>query len=177
MGLESDIPDFWGWFYIEQILLFIFMFELLVRLRRQGRSFFIDKHDWVWNSLDFIIVAGAILDAYLLPLIGFCMELLGRQKSSSGNLGQIMMMLRMARLLRMLRLIRLIKSIPPLYVLVQGIAKAMQGMAWVVVLTVLLLYICALLAVKLIGHGLLFPGGKAPEDIQGLFPCIALAIP
>jgi len=170
MGLECDIPDFAGWFYVEQTLLFIFMFELLVRLKRHGWHFFTSKHDWVWNWLDFIIVSGAVLDAYLLPLLSFVMSLMGKSLGSSGNIGQIMMMLRMARLLRILRLIRLIKSIPKLYVLIQGIAQAMQGMAWVVVLTLLLLYIVALLAVKLIGHGLIFSDGKVPTEVENLFP-------
>lgn len=170
MGFESDNPHWWGWFYVEQALLFIFMFELAIRLKRKGWHFFVDKHDWMWNNLDFVIVGGAMLDAYMLPLISFCMALMGHKQGTGGSLGEIMMMLRMARLLRILRLIRLIKNIGPLYVLIQGIAKAMQGMAWVVVLTALLLYICGLLAVKLIGHGLLFPGGKVPPDIEGLFP-------
>merc|ERR1719359_2044538 len=102
-----------------------------------------------------------MIDAYLLPMVGLVETLMGRSASRRPNIGQVMMMLRLARLLRILRLARLIKSIPPFYVLIQGIAKAMQGMVWVVVLTALLLYICALLGVKLIGHGLAF-GGQAP---------------
>jgi len=170
MGLETDMPQFWGWFYVEQILLMIFMFELAVRLKRWGFQFFRTSNpDVIWNWLDFTIVAGGMTDAYLLPMVELVQTLLGNNSSKKLDIGEAMMMLRLARLLRILRLARLIKSIPPLYVLIQGIAKAMQGMVWVVVLTALLIYICALLGVKLIGHGLAF-GGNPPPAMAKVFP-------
>jgi len=171
MGLETDIPDFWGWFYVEQILLMIFMFELSARLKMWGFGFFTNGANLIWNWLDFIIVGGGMVDAYLIPMYALVQVLMGGSSSDKPDIGQVMMMLRLARLLRILRLARLIKSIPPLYVLIQGIAKAMQGMVWVVVLTALLLYICALLGVKLVGHGLVF-GGKehVPGDMAEVFP-------
>mmetsp|Transcript_108041 Transcript_108041/g.300432 ORF Transcript_108041/g.300432 Transcript_108041/m.300432 type:complete len:316 (+) Transcript_108041:3-950(+) len=52
------------------------------------------------------------------------------------------------------------KHIRPLYTLIIGVVKAMQGMSWVMVLTVTVLYIAALLGVKLVGpRGLLTAGG------------------
>merc|ERR1719487_1575084 len=97
--------------------------------------------------------------------------MMGQKSSGSGNLGQAMMMLRMARLLRILRLVRLVKNIPPLFTLIVGILQAMQGMAWVLVLTGVLLYAFALLSVRLIGHGLIF-GGKAPDEVAAIFPSV-----
>merc|ERR1719506_2630079 len=85
------------------------------------------------------------------------------------DVGELMTTLRMARLLRILRLVRLVKSIPPLFTLIVGILQAMQGMAWVLVLTAVFLYAFALLAVRLIGHGLLF-GGRAPPEVAAIFP-------
>jgi len=71
--------------------------------------------------------------------------------------------------------VKLIQKIKPLYTLVVGIAEAMQGMGWVVMLTVVWLYMGALCFVKLVGHGLVF-GGNAPEDIKQLFPNVPSAM-
>merc|ERR1712216_283245 len=125
--------------------------------------------DVVWNLLDFTIVAGGIVDQWLMPAIALVKVLMGEKSGGHGNMGQIMTMLRMARLLRILRLVRLIKSIPPLYTLVVGIVEAFQGMMWVMVLTVLVLYVFSLLGVKLVGHGLLF-GGTTPPSCSHVFP-------
>jgi voltage-gated sodium channel len=173
MGMESDFPSFFMWFYIEQLLLVIFSFELATRLKHFGCEFFYHKTDIGWNLLDFTIVVGGIIDQWMMPTIAFIKFLMGEKQGGSGNLGQVMMMLRMARLLRILRLVRLVKNIPPLYTLVVGIVQAMQGMMWVLVLTFVLLYAFALLGVKLVGHGLAFPGSDgAPEDVMCVFPSV-----
>lgn len=170
MSFESDFPDFFGWFYVEQVLLVIFSFELTVRLRRWQCYFFYHETDLVWNWLDFVIVFGGIIDQWLMPFFAMVQELLGVEAEKGGsNMGQIMTTLRMARLLRILRLVRLVKNIPPLFTLIVGIMQAMQGMAWVLVLTAVFLYAAALLSVRLVGHGLMF-GGQAPPDVADIFP-------
>merc|ERR1740138_520441 len=101
---------------------------------------------------------------------------MGIESGNHGHqMGQIMTTLRLARLLRILRLVRLVKNIPPLYTLIVGILQAMQGMAWVLVLTAVFLYAFALLAVRLIGHGLVF-GGRAPPEIAEIFPTVPQAM-
>jgi len=171
MSFESDYPDFFGWFYVEQILLCIFSFELLVRLRFAGFKFFYDKHDFAWNWLDFVIVCGGIVDEWMMPLITLAQKLAGVQHTAKLDVGEITQTLRMARLLRILRLVRLVKNVPPLFTLIVGILQAMQGMAWVLVLTAVFLYAFALLGVRLIGHGLLF-GGRAPDEVAAIFPSV-----
>lgn len=161
MGFEADAPDFFLWFYVEQVLLLIFSFELLVRLRFAGFAFFCQNV--VWNWLDFVIVWGGIVDQWMMPSIALVKEMMGMEASSGGNMGQIMTMLRLARLLRILRLVRLVKNIKPLFNLVAGIMQAMQGMGWVLLLTLVTLYTFALLGVRLIGHGLVF-GGNPPVE-------------
>lgn len=170
MGLEIEIPAFSGWFYVEQTLLVIFTFELLCRLKNFGCAFFYGG-DIIWNWLDFIIVMGGIVDQWLMPAIDLIKMLMGQPTGGKGSLGQVMMMLRMARLLRILRLVRLVKNIPPLFQLVVGIANSMQGMVWVVVLTVVILYAMSLLGVKLIGRGLLL-GPDADPEVMAVFPNI-----
>merc|ERR1712187_523922 len=47
----------------------------------------------------------------------------------------------------------------------------MQGMMWVLALTAVILYVFSLLAVKLIGHGLIFGGpDHVPDGMEGIFP-------
>jgi len=173
MGLEADIPDFFLWYYVEQLLLVIFTFELLVRLRHSGCEFFFSTSDLIWNWLDFIIVFGGIVDQWLMPMISVVDHLMGEEEiGQSDSMGQVMTILRMARLLRILRLVRLVKSIPPLYTLIVGIVQAMQGMGWVLVLTTVLLYAFALLGVKLVGHGLLFGGAPVDAAVTQIFPTV-----
>jgi len=111
----------------------------------------------------------------MIPAIALIQHLMGQEGGHNGNVGQIMMLLRMARLLRILRLVRLVKNIPPLFNLIVGIAQAMQGMMWVVILTVVLLYAIALVGVKTIGHGMVL-GPGAPEEVKGVFPNVCDSI-
>jgi voltage-gated sodium channel len=176
IGMECDMSELWVWVYVEHSLLLIFSFELLVRLKVLGLGFFLGQEDIVWNWLDFIIVLGGIVDSWLMPFIGFVKETMGiGGGAKNSNVGQFMMLLRMARLLRILRLVRLVHSIPPLYQLILTIATAMQGMLWVFILSVIVLYIFALLAVRLISHGIIF-GGEAPPEVAEIFPSVPQAI-
>eukprot|EP00746_Dinoflagellata_sp_MGD_P015708 gnl/MRDRNA2_/MRDRNA2_135022_c0_seq1.p1 gnl/MRDRNA2_/MRDRNA2_135022_c0~~gnl/MRDRNA2_/MRDRNA2_135022_c0_seq1.p1 ORF type:complete len:727 (+),score=129.43 gnl/MRDRNA2_/MRDRNA2_135022_c0_seq1:207-2387(+) len=170
MGFETDVPDFWGWFYVEQVFLVIYTFELLTRIQLKGCSFFCDG-DYFWNYMDFSIVVGGILDQWLLPTITFFRTVLTGRPADAIQLGQAIVLLRMARLLRILRLVRLVKGIPPLFKLMQGVISSMQGMTWVFVLTVVVLYAFSILAVRLIGQGIIF-GGTAPDEAKGVFPSV-----
>merc|ERR1719502_1450147 len=107
----------------------------------------------------------------MMPGIKLVQALMGVKETESLDVGELMTTLRMARLLRILRLVRLVKNIPPLFTLIVGILQAMQGMAWVLVLTAVFLYAFALLSVRLIGHGLIF-GGKAPDEVAAIFPSV-----
>jgi len=168
LGVESDIEDWGGFFYVEQLLLMIFTFELAVRLKRGRLHFFYHSSDWPWNWLDFIIVVGGIVDQWMMPAVSLVRHLMGQHVVHEGHMGLAMSMLRMARLLRILRLMRLIKSIQPLYKLAVGIMQAMQGMMWVMCLTIVVLYAFALLGVRLIRDGLIFDG-VVPLDVQQIF--------
>eukprot|EP00928_Gymnodinium_smaydae_P023849 TRINITY_DN19515_c0_g3_i1.p1 TRINITY_DN19515_c0_g3~~TRINITY_DN19515_c0_g3_i1.p1 ORF type:complete len:688 (+),score=206.52 TRINITY_DN19515_c0_g3_i1:272-2335(+) len=171
MSFEADYADLVIWYYLEQILLVIFAFELAVRLRLYGLKFWCGGEGLVWNYMDFTIVIGGIVDSWLMPMVGFFQVLLGGTASKSGKMGQIMNLLRTARLLRILRLVRLVRGIPPLFLLIIGIVEAMRGMFWVLVLTSVVLYVFGLLSVKLLGHGLVFGGPEStPEVIKNTFP-------
>merc|ERR1719329_375008 len=87
------------------------------------------------------------------------------------------MLVRVLRLMRILRLLRLVKAVRPLFVLVSGVVAALQGIAWVLVLAVVLLYALAIIATRIIGHGLFslvpegftMPFATVPESMFTLF--------
>merc|ERR1711933_453651 len=63
---------------------------------------------------------------------------------------------------------RLMRSVKPLYRLMIGVMEALQGMQWVMVMTIVLLYAAAIVFTSLIGHGYLY-GGDPPEEAVELF--------
>lgn len=173
LGLETDYP--WdGWFWSEQVMLIIFFFEIAVRLKRWGMNFFVHPEDWAWNNLDFLIVAGGVVDQWMMPIIAMVESLVaGHEIQHSTKLGHLIQLLRLMRIVRILRLVRLVRAVRPLYKLMTGVIEAVQGMQWVMILTVLLLYAFSLLATRLVGHGLLFGGlSHAPKGTRELFPSV-----
>lgn len=171
MGLQEDNPNLAIWVYADNLVLALFMFELSARLVHYGCSYFCDE-DWVVNWIDFIIVVGGALDLWLIPMYGFICEFTGAQKPNHDELSQAMKMLRLLRLIRLLRLFRLVKGIPPLFELLTGIVDAMQSMGWILLLTVVSIYLVALVSMKLVGiRGLLLPD-DVPSDVRNTFPSI-----
>jgi len=154
IGLETDMADFWAWFYVEQSLLIFFVFELVMRLCRNGIMYFKHEDDWVWNLLDFGIVASGVIDQWGMPII----EAYSGKKGH--HVGVVFMLMRMLRLLRIVRLFRLVKVIRPLFQLAQGVLEALQGMFWVLVMMIMTLYAAAILCTRFIGHG-----AALPDDI------------
>ncbi|CAK9019327.1 Muscle calcium channel subunit alpha-1 (MDL-alpha-1) [Durusdinium trenchii] len=172
MGCETDI-DWGGWLVFENFLLCIYVFELVVRLKRLGREFFsCDSPDIVWNLLDLAIVVSSAGDSWLVPLInvvrksfqGPVQDHATSTKAHGVNVGQLMMLMRLLRLLRILRLAKLVKSVRPLYILVVSVTAAVQGVVWVLVLTVVTLYAMGILTTRLIGHKMIF---NADQDRAG----------
>eukprot|EP00931_Biecheleriopsis_adriatica_P044464 TRINITY_DN25436_c0_g3_i2.p1 TRINITY_DN25436_c0_g3~~TRINITY_DN25436_c0_g3_i2.p1 ORF type:complete len:694 (+),score=109.66 TRINITY_DN25436_c0_g3_i2:80-2083(+) len=173
MGFETDY-DWSGWKVIENILLVIYVFELLVRLKRLGMHFFsFDNPDIVWNLLDLVIVCSSAGDSWVMAIVEVARATMltheansPDQKKTEGakmNLGQVMMLMRLLRLLRILRLAKLVKSIRPLFILVACISAAIQGVVWVLVLTMVTLYAMGILTTRLIGHKLLF---EEPDEVD-----------
>jgi hypothetical protein len=163
MSLELDIP--WGgWACVENVLQIIYTFELSLRLKRQGCYFFVDVHNLIWNYLDSIMVAGGMLDLWLMPAIGAIQGLITGHHAThnSGPMMQVLRMLKIMRILRVLRLVRLLKMIKPLYVLLMGVMESVRAMQWVLVLTFLTLYACSIVFTNLVGKGLM--GGPVSDE-------------
>lgn len=164
MGIETDVKSP-IWEPIDDLILGFFVFEVAVKMRRQGLQFFISE-GWIWNVLDFFIVVFGVVDQWLLNL---WMVLVrgGRHRS---KLGDVLLLIRMLRLLRILRLLRLVKAVRPLYLLALGVMEAMQSMFWVLVLTLVSLYTVGILMTRVVGHGAMADDtNEIPEVTQGLF--------
>jgi len=178
MGMETDI-NWKGWFFFEQVFLTIYVFELAVRMKRFGSSFFsCSNNDVVWNILDFMIVISSSIDSWVLPAITAVVRYTTgvRQSDHHGggmSFGQAMMLMRMLRLMRILRLVKLVKAVRPLYILVTSILVALQGVAWVLVLTVVVLYAMGIVSTRLIGHGMLFAAdAHVPDHVLAPFKTV-----
>lgn len=169
MGVEMENEDWFLWTYFNNVFLLIYSVELWARLKLAGIANFFWGNSWrelFWNYLDFVIVFIATVCLWIAPMVSEVMFRLGYHHLPDGRLKQLMTVLRVVRLFRILRLAELVKSIPPLYILVIGIARALQGMGWVMLLTACVLYFCALLGVKFIGEGWMLPDNS--EDIDAV---------
>jgi len=164
-GIEADFPAWGGWIYIENLFLVIFLFELAVRLRFRRLSFF-NSSDWAFNWLDFFIVLGGMLNMWALPCASLIGSLMGRDFDASAGFGEALRFLRLFRLVRLLRLVRLVRSLPPLFNLLVGILRAMQGMLWIGILTLVSIYVLALLCIKLVGPRGLVMNDSVPDEVQ-----------
>jgi Ca2+-binding EF-hand superfamily protein len=167
IGLETDIESpIWQW--VEEALLCFFVFELSARLCRHGCGFFTHEDDWVWNLLDFSIVASGVADTWVMPLIEVLKtKLHSKHAKHAHHVGVVFMLMRMLRLLRIVRLFRLVKIVRPLYQLAQGVLEALQGMFWVLVMLVMTVYAAAILCTRFIGHGMAIPKEiRDDEEVQ-----------
>jgi len=167
MGLELTYEGLAIWAFLESVLLMIYVFELLVRVRRRRCRFFCssDGGDVLWNWLDLVIVLGGVFDMWVTPVVNEVSAAMGGEQHDS-QVSSVLSLMRIARLARLLRLVRLVRSIPPLYLLAVGIAEAMRGMFWVLVLTMGVLYICALLGVQLVGGGWALPSSLTAGEVR-----------
>ncbi|MDZ4186327.1 MAG: ion transporter [Desulfuromonadales bacterium] len=125
LGLETSpviLERFGAFLYLfDRAVLGIFVVELLLRFYVYRRHFFRDP----WRVFDFLIVAIA-----LMPATGSFTVL---------------------RALRVLRVLRLISMVPSMRGVVSALLTAMPGMASVIGLMALVLYVSAVMATKLFG--------------------------
>jgi voltage-gated sodium channel len=133
---------------LDQIVLWIFVAEALLKIGAEGRRpwrYFSDP----WNVFDFAIVA-----ACFLPV---------------GT--QYVVVLRLARLLRVLKLVR---ALPRLQVLVRALLKSIPSMAYVGLLLMLLFYVYAVAGTFLFGHNDPVHFGNLQSSMLSLFQTVTL---
>lgn len=157
MALELNYEHWGFWPLIENVLLLVYVLELMAKMKFQGLSFFTGPNDLTWNYIDLVIIVGAIFDLWTFPMLQYLGPLFGREEgeasSTGGAAGSFARLLRLMRLLRILRLVKLLKKIPPLYRVLAGIMDSMKAMQWVLVLTAMVLYAMAIFWTTVVGQG------------------------
>ncbi len=123
LGLETS-PAFYDRYFTvlaatEWAIITVFTVEILVRIAAHGKAFFRDP----WNWFDFVIVAVALVPA-----------------SES---------LSILRLFRFLRVLRLISVVPSMRRVVSALFTAIPGLASILVLLLLSLYVAAVIGEQL----------------------------
>jgi voltage-gated sodium channel len=126
LGLETSkaVTDRFGGVLhvLDQIILAVFVIELLGRIALQRLAFFRDG----WNIFDFLVIGISVAPA-----------------SDAFSV---------LRALRVLRLLRLVTVVPSLRRVVSGLIGALPGMGSIVMLIGLIYYVCAVMAVNLFGE-------------------------
>ncbi len=129
---------------LDEIVLAIFVAELLAKLFAFGRRFFTNG----WNIFDFVIVGIA-----LVP--------------SSGDLTVL-------RALRILRVLRLVAIVPSMRKVVMALMTAIPGVTSVIALLVLVYYVFAVMVTKLYGKAFPDWFGTVGESMYSLFQIMTL---
>ncbi|WP_061291153.1 ion transporter [Herbidospora cretacea] len=124
---------------VDHVALAIFTVELAARLYAYRRSFFADP----WNWFDAIIVVIA-----LVPAAGPASVL---------------------RSLRILRALRLVSTVPSMRRVVGALLTAVPGMASIIGLLVLMIYVSAVIATKLFGEVVPERFDELPDSLFTLF--------
>jgi len=105
------------------------------------------------------------MDLWLIPLVHFLQDLFNGDEEVKQNstLKGVFKVLTLMRLVRVLRLVKLLKMVKPLYRLLLGVMESVRAMQWVIVLTFLTLYACAVVFTNLVGKGLVTDGEISPK--------------
>jgi len=114
-----------------------------------------------------MVVCGA-MDLWLIPLVHGIQRFIfgGLDANENHSLTGFFKVLTLMRLFRVLRLVKLLKMVKPLYRLLLGVLESVRAMQWVIVLTFLTLYACAVVFTNLVGKGLVTEGEISKEALQ-----------
>ena len=129
---------------IDNIILVVFVIEILIKLSAYGFSFFKNG----WNIFDFSIVAIAVLPA-------------------SGALAIL-------RSLRIFRSLRLIKNVPKLRFIVESLFHSLPSLVWIFVLLALVFYVFSVIGTKLFGADYPHWFGNLGASMFSLFQIMTL---
>lgn len=126
IGMETSVSwmSSYGQFFekLDDIILGIFILELLLKLYAFGYKFFLNA----WNVFDFLIVAVSIVPA-AGPFSVF-------------------------RTLRILRTLRLINNVPKLRLIIEALLKSIPSIGWISLLLMVVFYIFAVLGTNVYGE-------------------------
>jgi voltage-gated sodium channel len=140
-GKDGEEPEAIAgyWYMIELVFCCFFLGELGARLYYHRMTFFTHIHHKYWNIVDFVIVMVTVLDTFLFTPIGM------------GAGAKMVSMLRFLRLMRLIRLVRLMHLFKELWLVANGLFESSKTLAWVAVMIIAFLYICAIFTTLVIG--------------------------
>lgn len=141
---------------IEQAILIFSVVEfymMVERFRAGFGSWHTGTEARIFTIVEIVGLTANVVDAWIFPLLMFVLP--GCRRLSP-----------FLRMLWLLRMVRLIGLVPQLHELFHGVLDALQGLFWVLVFMVLLLYAVAILTTRLIGQVEL---SEEAQEIQLLF--------
>jgi len=145
LGFQTDMEELAIWHQLENVFLFIFTLEFLVKVVVYGiwEYFRPTGEETGMNVLDCLIV--------VLGLTEFAAELVCGEQSEKDthSMGTLFRIFRVLRILRIFKIMRFLKQ---LYMLAFGLALAATAIAWVTVLMIFVLYVCSIVLVRTIGR-------------------------
>mmetsp|Transcript_62663 Transcript_62663/g.176662 ORF Transcript_62663/g.176662 Transcript_62663/m.176662 type:complete len:746 (+) Transcript_62663:121-2358(+) len=114
----------------EYVFCAIFTAELVLRLWKWGRRFFVVA-EWRWNVFDLVLVVLQLVEAFTLPFTG----------DNANTNFTFIRVLRVLRILRTLRLVRLLEFVSELKMLVSAVIESLRSLVWAVIMLLLMIYI------------------------------------
>jgi len=153
IGLETDNPGQQGFKLAENLFLFIFTAELIMKVSSYGpEKFYNHKNtDFEWNCLDTTVVSIGLLDFIIASQPEGPHSHLPSGAKKEGN-HSFATLLRIVRLLRLVRIFRLFRFLKKLYLLMVGLGEAVKATFWVTILMSLILYTCSIVLSRTLGH-------------------------
>jgi len=130
---------------IDQVILYLFVAEIILKLYAYGWSFFKDP----WNLFDSLIVGISVV-----PSLGASFSVL--------------------RALRIVRTLRLLKNIPKLRLIIESLLHSIPSIGWIAVLLAIIFYIFAIIGNTLFGHTFPVYFGSLLDALFTLFQIMTL---
>jgi voltage-gated sodium channel len=144
VGFETDARikgDAGGvWYVLEIFFCFVFLLELSLRIYYHRHNFFTQPHDWPWNIFDILVVLVALIDTFFLTPLAY------------GGTAKFVLLLRFVRPLRLVRLLRLFRIFKELWLVAHGFLQSLKIIAWVGMMLIICIYICAIFLTLMVGH-------------------------
>lgn len=145
IAVETDHPDWSIWSPLNNMFLFIFSVELVLRLAYSGPYFFVGR-DRMWHALDLIIVGIGIFDF----VAGHIVRRHGDDEAG-GDLRKQSAMLRCLRLLRLLRLLRVFNLFPAMGQFLQALWEMLHKFGGIFLVLFFFIFCSAIILTRTLG--------------------------
>jgi voltage-gated sodium channel len=145
----------WKWLLniLDQLILFIFLVEVIIKMTAEGNKPWRYFHDG-WNIFDFTIVAVCYIALFMPDLDGAYVAVV--------------------RLARVLRVFRIVHAIPDLRLLVNTLIKSIPSIGYIGILLSVIFYIYATMGVFLFSSNDPLHFGNLQQSLLSLFRVVTL---